>query len=214
MKNTATKLANYLLDIRAVKLSPANPFTWASGIKSPIYCDNRQTLSYPEVRNFLKKAFAEVIRDNYPGAEYIAGVATGAIAIGALVADYMQLPFVYVRPKAKDHGLKNRIEGYLPEGKKVVVVEDLVSTGMSSLAAVDALREHGAEVLGMVSIFSYLLPVAQENFEKAGCKLLPLSEYNTLLGEALKAGYIDAGELKILEEWRKDPENWYEKVKK
>ncbi len=214
MKNTATKLANYLLEIGAVKLSPADPFTWASGIKSPIYCDNRKTLSYPEVRDFLKVAFAEAIEANYPDAEYIAGVATGAIAMGALVADYRQLPFVYVRPKAKDHGLKNRIEGYLPEGKKVVVIEDLVSTGMSSLAAVAALREHGSKVLGMLSIFSYSLSVARKNFEEAGCALLPLSEYDTLLREALRTGYIDAKELEILEAWRKDPENWYEKIKK
>jgi len=211
MKNSASKLANYLLNIKAVKLQARNPFVWASGIKAPIYCDNRQLLSYPEIRTFLKKSFVEVIKTNFPDVEYIAGVATGAIAIGVLVADVMELPFVYVRPKPKEHGLKSQIEGYLPEGKKVVVIEDLISTGKSSLSAVEALRKNGANVLGMVAIFSYLLPVAEVNFEQANCKLLTLSDYNVLLKEALQLGYIDENELKILEEWRKEPENWWKK---
>ncbi len=210
MKNIATKLANYLLEIKAVKLSPENPFTWASGLKSPIYCDNRQILSYPEIRNFVKESFATVIKENFPDAEYIAGVATGAIAVGVLTADLLGLPFVYVRPKAKDHGLKNQIEGKIEAGKKVVVVEDLVSTGKSSLEAVKALKEAEAEVLGMVSIFTYGLEVAKRNFEEAGCKLIPLTNYNILLDEAIKNGYINNTDLESLQTWRKDPENWYE----
>ncbi len=209
MKNISTKLANYLLEIKAVKLSPENPFTWASGLKSPIYCDNRQILSYPEIRNFVKNSFATVIKENFPEAEYIAGVATGAIAVGVLTADLLGIPFVYVRPKAKDHGLKNQIEGKIEAGKKVVVVEDLVSTGKSSLEAVKALREAGSNVLGMVSIFTYGLEVAEKNFDEADCKLIPLTNYNVLLDEAIKNGYINNTDLESLQIWRKDPENWY-----
>ena len=214
MKNISTKLANYLLKIGAVKLSPSNPFTWTSGIKSPIYCDNRQILSYPEIRTFVKKSFAEIIKTQFPDNEHLAGVATGAIAIGALTADYMNLPFVYVRPKPKDHGLKNQIEGKIDKGTKAVVIEDLVSTGMSSLSAVDALIDAGIEVTGMVSIFTYELPQAKENFERKGIKLVSLTNYNILTEEAVKSGYITKNELGSLKEWRKSPEKWYKSLLK
>jgi orotate phosphoribosyltransferase len=212
MKNIATKLAKYLLEIKAVKLSPESPFTWASGLKSPIYCDNRQILSYPEIRNFVKESFATIIKEHFPNTEYIAGVATGAIAIGVLTADLLELPFVYVRPKAKDHGLKNRIEGKIEPGKNVVVIEDLVSTGKSSLEAVKALREVEANILGMTSIFTYELEIAKQNFEQENCKLIPLTDYNTLLNEAIKEGYINNSDLESLQNWKKDPENWYKTI--
>lgn len=208
--NTVEKLvASQLLEVEAVKLQPNQPFTWASGWKSPIYCDNRKTLSYPKVRSTIKLELARIIMEKYPDVEVIAGVATGAIAQGALVADALGLPFVYVRSAKKDHGMENLVEGYLEEGKKVVVVEDLISTGGSSLKAVAALRnEKKANVLGMVAIFTYGFPVAQEQFAAASVELTTLSNYNALLELAAETNYVDASVIPTLQEWRKDPSNW------
>lgn len=185
-----------------------NPFVWASGWNSPIYTDNRKTLSYPEIRNFIKVELSRLILENFGEVEAVAGVATGAIAHGALVADNLGLPYVYVRSTPKDHGLENLIEGNLKPGQKVVVIEDLVSTGKSSLKAVDAIRLAGCEVLGMVAIFSYDFPVAAEKFKEAGVKLFTLSDYNAMLEVALDTDYIKEADVETLREWRTDPENW------
>ena len=193
---------------KAIKLEPANPFTWASGWKSPIYCDNRRTLSFPKIRSIIRDALVQTIREYYPDAEVIAGVATGAIAQGALVADAMGIPFVYVRSSAKGHGLGNQVEGYLEPGKKVVVVEDLISTGGSSLSAVEVLRQAGNPVLGMVAIFTYGFPLAVENFAKADCQLHTLTNYNELLQLALDSGYIQPEQLNTLKLWRETPDKW------
>ena len=203
-----TITAEKLLKIKAVKLQPSNPFTWASGWKSPIYCDNRKLMSYPDIRNFLKVQFARIIFEKYPHVEAIAGVATGAIAPGALVADLLGLPFVYVRATPKDHGLENLIEGDLKPNQKVVVVEDLVSTGLSSLKAVEAIRKDGADVIGMVSIFSYGFPIATQNLKDANVELTSLSNYDAILDEALRTEYIDESELETLQEWREKPDTW------
>ena len=208
MKTVARLLAEKLLKISAVKLQPSNPFTWASGWNSPIYTDNRKTLSYPEVRSFIKLELSRMVLENFPEADAVAGVATGAIAQGALVADELDLPYVYVRSTPKDHGLENLIEGNLKPGQKVVVVEDLVSTGKSSLKAVEAIRAAGCEVIGMVALFSYGFPVAEENFRMAGVKLITLSDYNTMLDVALETNYITENYIATLQEWRKDPANW------
>jgi len=208
MQNTAKQVAEYLLQIKAIKLEPANPFTWASGWKSPIYCDNRKTLSFPEVRTYIKKAFAEAVKEKYPEVEVIAGVATGAIAQGALVAEEMNLPMVYIRSSAKAHGMTNLIEGEIKAGQKVVVIEDLISTGGSSLKAVEALREAGCEVLGMVAIFTYGFQTAADNFTNAKCKLDTLSEYSIMIDRAQEIGYVQAEDVDQLKEWRKDPANW------
>jgi len=205
---TSKKIANSLLQSNAIKLQPTNPFTWASGWKSPIYCDNRITLSFPAVRKQIRDAFVETIKAEFGVPDLIAGVATGAIAQGALVADGMELPFVYVRSAAKDHGRGNLIEGEVKAGQKVVVVEDLISTGGSSLKAVEALREAGCEVLGMVAIFTYGFPVAITNFEKAGVKLVTLSNYNALLELALETGYIKSEQIEVLKKWRQAPDTW------
>ncbi|MDR2848795.1 MAG: orotate phosphoribosyltransferase [Bacteroidales bacterium] len=201
-------ISYYLLQSKAIKLEPAKPFTWASGWKSPIYCDNRRTLSFPEVRTIIRDALVATIRQYYPQTEVIAGVATGAIAQGALVAEAMNLPFVYVRSSAKEHGLGNRIEGYLEAGKKTVVVEDLISTGGSSLTAVDAIRNAGNPVLGMVAIFTYGFPLAEANFQKADCQLHTLTNYIELLDLALASGYIQADQLDLLKKWREAPQEW------
>lgn len=207
--NTLEKItAEKLLKIKAIKLQPSNPFTWASGWKSPIYCDNRKLMSYPDIRNFLKVQFARIIFEKYPDVEAIAGVATGAIAPGALVADLLGLPFVYVRATAKGHGLENMIEGDLKPKQKVIVVEDLISTGMSSLKAVEAIRKDGAEVIGMVSIFSYGFPIAIQNMKDANVELTSLSNYDAILDEALRTEYIDESELETLQEWRENPDTW------
>jgi orotate phosphoribosyltransferase len=208
MENCAKKTAEYLLQIKAIKLQPSNPFTWASGWKSPIYCDNRKTLSFPEVRSFIRDSFAVMIKDLYPGAELIAGVATGAIAHGALAADRMGLPFIYVRSGAKEHGLGNQIEGYYEKGQKVVVIEDLISTGGSSLSAVKALREAGCEVLGMVAIFTYEFKKASDGFASENCKLDTLSNYSALIDTAVNTGYIGETEVETLKKWRTDPSVW------
>lgn len=201
-------IANLLLQSEAIRLSPDKPFQWASGWMSPIYCDNRKTLAYPEARNKIKYSFAALIKEKFLSTEAIAGVATGAIAQGALVADLLGLPFMYVRSEAKGHGLENLIEGDPRPGQKVVVIEDLISTGGSSLKAVQALREKGCEVLGMAAIFTYGFPKAVESFRQAGCELYTLSNYEVLIELALETGYVSAGHAETLKEWRKSPENW------
>ena len=208
MDNVKNKVASELLRISAVKVQPDAPFTWASGWHSPFYCDNRKALSYPDVRNLIRDSLTDAISSGFPEFDVIAGVATGAVAQGALVADRMGKPFVYVRSAPKDHGLANLIEGYLEPGSRVVVVEDLVSTGGSSLKAVDALRNAGCEVVGMVASFTYGFPVAEEAFAKAGVKLVTLTDYPAMLETAVASGYIRESSLKTLEEWRKNPSEW------
>lgn len=202
------KVAESLLQIKAIKLNPTNHFTWASGWYSPIYCDNRKILSYPAVRKQVYEAFADLIAEKYPDAEVLAGVATGAIAHGVLVAEKMGKPFIYVRSAPKSHGLTNQVEGEVKPGAKVVVIEDLVSTGGSSLSAVEALKKAGCDVLGMVAIFTYGFPTAEENFAKAGVKLDTLSNYNTMIEMAIEQGYVHPDELETLKEWRRDPASW------
>lgn len=204
----STQVAETLLEIKAIKLSPNDHFTWASGWFSPIYCDNRKLLSYPKARKLVYEAFAEVIAAKYPEADIIAGVATGAIAHGVLAAEAMGKPFIYVRSAPKGHGLTNQIEGEYKAGMKVVVVEDLISTGGSSLSAVEALRSAGCEVLGMVAIFSYQFPLSVDNFKKADCELTTLSDYTTLIEVAEKQNYIKASDVETLKEWRKSPDTW------
>ncbi|MFK8059007.1 MAG: orotate phosphoribosyltransferase [Polaribacter sp.] len=207
-KDTAKKTAELLLQIKAIKLSPNDPFNWASGWKSPIYCDNRVTLSYPPVRIFLKEEIAKIVELQYGKPDVIAGVATGAIAIGILVAQELGVPFIYVRPEPKKHGRKNQIEGHLESGQNVVVIEDLISTGNSSLNAVAALKEAGAVVKGMVAIFSYGFDVASKNFEEKNVGLTTLSNYENLLEQALDSSYITDKELITLNDWRKNPSEW------
>lgn len=209
MKRVEKKVAEKLLKIRAIKLQPTMPFTWASGWKSPIYCDNRKTLSYPETRTFIKEEFCKLIKDKHPDVEVIAGVATGAIAQGALIAEAMGLPFIYVRSAPKGHGLENLIEGDLKPKQKVVVIEDLISTGGSSLKAVEAIRDNGAEVLGMMAIFTYEFPAAVAAFKEHNVQLTTLSNYSTMLEVALEIDYIAHNEMETLQEWRKDPANWH-----
>lgn len=210
-KETAQKTAALLLQINAIKLQPQKPFTWASGWKSPIYCDNRVTLSYPTIRNYIREHLARQIEELYGKPEMIAGVATGAIGIGALVADYLNVPFCYVRPEAKSHGRQNKIEGYLEPNTSVVVIEDLISTGKSSLMAVEALKESKAKVKGMMAIFSYGFETAEENFKNSEIALYTLSNYEMLLKEAERSQYINSEEAALLAEWRKDPANWNQK---
>jgi orotate phosphoribosyltransferase len=213
MYETAKKTAEYLLQIKAIKLQPAKPFTWASGWKSPIYCDNRKTLSFPEVRGYIRDSFAAKVRELYPGAELIAGVATGAIAHGALVADKLGLPFIYVRSGVKDHGLGNQIEGHYENGQKVVVIEDLISTGGSSLGAVRALREAGCEVLGMIAIFTYGFARAADSFAAEQCRLDTLSNYSVLVDMAAASGYITQGDVETLKVWRTEPSEWGKEIR-
>jgi len=208
MENSAKRTAEYLLQINAIKLQPSNPFTWASGWKSPIYCDNRKTLSFPKVRSFIRDSFAALITELYPDADLVAGVATGAIAHGALAADKLGKPFIYVRSEAKEHGLGNQIEGYFVKGQKVVVIEDLISTGGSSLNAVRALRNAGCEVLGMIAIFTYEFRKATDGFATENCKLNTLSNYSTLIETAVNSGYVSAAEVETLKKWRVDPSVW------
>ena len=208
METLEKVIAGKLLQIKAVKLQPAHPFTWASGWKSPIYCDNRKTLSYPEIRNTIKIELARLINEYFSETTAIAGVATGGIPQGALVADYLGLPFVYVRSAPKDHGLENLIEGELKPGSKVAIIEDLVSTGGSSLKAVKAIRNFGCEVTGMLAIFTHGFPVAELQFKEAGVSLVTLSNYNAVIEEAARINYINEDDIAILQEWRKDPANW------
>lgn len=211
MERTQIEVTKKLLDIDTIKIQPLSPFTWASGWKSPIYCDNRKILSFPETRSFIRDKFVEIIQNKYPNAEVIAGVATGAIAHAVLVADKLGLSFIYVRSKPKGHGLENLIEGDLKPGQKVVVIEDLVSTGESSLKAAEAVNNFGGEVIGMLSIFTYNFDVAKEKFKKANIELTPLSRYQVLIDTALEAGEISKDQIETLMEWRKDPANWGKK---
>lgn len=206
--NTAEKTAELLLQINAIKLNSKNPFTWASGWKSPIYCDNRIILSFPAVRNFIREEFAKNIEKKFGKPDVIAGVATGAIGIGILVAEYMGLPFVYVRPEPKKHGRQNQIEGFLQKGQSVVVVEDLISTGGSSLLAVEALRNEGAIIKGMAAIFTYGFDVSVNRFKEENVELFTLSDYDCLLKGAVEKRYIDQEEMSTLQEWRKSPSTW------
>lgn len=208
MDNLKKAFAAKLLNVKAIKLQPNDPFTWASGWKSPFYCDNRKTLSFPELRSYVKLELTHAVLEHFAEADVVAGVATGAIAQGALVADALGLPFVYVRSKAKDHGMGNLIEGELPAGAKVVVVEDLISTGGSSLKAVEAIRRAGCEVVGMVASYTYGFPVAKQAFDEAGVKLVTLTDYEHVVAEAAETGYISESDVEMLHEWRKDPANW------
>jgi orotate phosphoribosyltransferase len=206
----AGEVSSKLLEIGAIKLNAQNPFTWSSGIRSPIYCDNRLALSYPNVRNFVKSELIKIIQENFSEVQGIAGVATAGIPHGALISDALELPFIYIRSSPKGHGMTNLIEGKISPSLKVVVVEDLVSTGGSSLKAVEAIRKAGMEVLGMVAIFSYGFEVAENNFKNAGVKLICLSDYDYLLKEAMKGRYIHQTEIDDLSSWRKSPENWFD----
>ncbi|MCF8301638.1 MAG: orotate phosphoribosyltransferase [Bacteroidales bacterium] len=207
-KDTAQATAEYLLQIKAIKLDNANPFTWTSGIRSPIYCDNRKTLSYPRIRTFIRQQFTKLIHEEYGDVDVVAGVATGAIAHGVLVAQDLGVPFVYVRSSQKEHGLQNKIEGVVESGQSVVVVEDLISTGKSSLAAVDALREGGFYVKGMAAIFTYGLEKAIQSFKESNCMLKTLTDYNTLIQIAQEKGFIKESDISSLMEWRSNPEAW------
>jgi orotate phosphoribosyltransferase len=206
--DTAQKIAGLLLKIKAVELRPDNPFTWASGMKSPIYCDNRKTLSYPEIRTMIRDEFVKMIREKYQEVEVIAGVATGAIAQGVLVADALEKSFIYVRSESKSHGLENQVEGVLYGGQKVIVIEDLVSTGGSSLKAVEAIHKAGGEVLSLLAIFSYNLTRATDSFKEKKCSLITLSNYDTLIDIAFQSGYISKNDLNLLKRWRENPDTW------
>jgi orotate phosphoribosyltransferase len=212
--DAAFKVAEFLLQIKAIRLQPEKPFTWASGIKAPIYCDNRKTLSYPKIRTYIRQQFVEHINENFGKPDVIAGVATGGIAIGALVAQEMGLPFVYVRSEPKKHGLTNMIEGDVEKGQNVVVVEDLISTGGSSLKAVEALREKGCNVKGLVAIFTYGFDESVQAFKKAKCKFVTLTDYSKLINAAVQKEYVDEKQLRSLKEWRTDPTAWGESVVK
>lgn len=208
MDNIKRDFASRLLQVKAIKLQPNNPFTWASGWLSPFYCDNRKTLSYPELRNYVKLELVHKVLECFPEAEVVAGVATGAIAQGALVADELNLPFVYVRSKPKDHGLENLIEGDLKPGMKVVVIEDLISTGGSSLKAVEAIRSNACEVIGMVASYTYGFPVAEKAFREANVRLETLTDYEHVVAEALATGYISEHDVEVLHDWRQAPDKW------
>lgn len=207
-EDKAIKVAEFLLQVKAIKLSPNKPFTWASGIKSPIYCDNRVTLSYPNIRTFMRQAYAESILDHFGKPDVIAGVATGGIAQGALVAQELGIPFIYVRSSVKEHGMGNQIEGYFEKGQKVVVIEDLISTGGSSLKAIAALRDAELDVRGLVAIFTYGFNIAHENFANAECPYVTLSDYNSMIAEALDSNLISQDDMDSLKRWRDNPSTW------
>ena len=204
----AKQIAKYLLQINAIILQPNNPFTWASGWKSPIYCDNRKTLSFPQIRTHIRMNMCEIIKEKYPHVNVIAGVATGGIPIGCLIAEELGLPFIYIRSSNKEHGRKNLIEGYYNQGQTVVVIEDLISSGKSSLSAVKALRDEDLIVKGLISIFSYGFKVADNNFKDHDCEKISLCDYNTLVNEALKSNYIEKEDIELLNQWRENPEKW------
>ncbi|GAB4380935.1 MAG: orotate phosphoribosyltransferase [Salibacteraceae bacterium] len=206
--NSARKVAEFLLQIKAIILRPSDPFTWSSGWKAPIYCDNRRTLSFPRIRTFIRQEIVKAIDDNFGRPDLIAGVATGGIAQAALVAQELGLPLVYVRPKVKTHGTKSQIEGVIESGQSVIVIEDLVSTGNSSLTAVDALRDAGCIVKGMVAIFSYGFDIARNNFMEHKCPLVTLTDYDAVIQKAIETNYIQEADLESLNAWREDPENW------
>lgn len=207
-KETAKSVAESLLQIKAIELNKLTPFTWASGWKSPIYCDNRKILSYPKVRTFIRQKFVEMIQENFGQVDVIAGVATGGIAVAALIAQELELPLVYVRSSSKAHGLQNQVEGVVDQGQRVVVIEDLISTGMSSLRAVEALRETGCHIVGMVAIFTYGFEHAKENFRNYKCPLYTLSDYDSMIETAVEKEYINSEDIESLKSWRKDPANW------
>jgi orotate phosphoribosyltransferase len=207
-KDRALKVAEFLLQIKAVKLQPSQPFTWASGWSSPIYCDNRKTLSFPAIRTHIRQGYAEAILEKFGKPDVIAGVATGGIAQGALVAQELGIPFIYVRSSAKGHGLGNQIEGHFEKGQKVIVIEDLISTGGSSLVAVEALREAGCEVKGLIAIFTYGFDVAAENFKAADCPFVTLTDYDHLIDQALKLEYINEADVQSLKKWKNSPSTW------
>jgi len=207
-KERALQIAKLLLKVKAVKLQPEQAFTWASGWKSPIYCDNRLTLSYPQIRTYIRQEFVKIIQEEFGDVDLIAGVATGGIALGALVAQEMGLPFAYVRSSQKEHGMTNQVEGVVESGQRVVVIEDLISTGGSSLKAVEALRNLNCDVKGLVAIFSYDFDLAKENFEAAKCNLFTLSDYHALIEQALADEFIQEKDLESLKNWRRDPSNW------
>ncbi len=204
----AKQVAKSLLQINAIILKPSTPFVWAAGWNSPIYCDNRKTLSYPEIRNYIRQGLSAIVKNHYKGANVIAGVATAGIPHGALVAEELGLPFIYVRAKAKEHGKQNQIEGHFEEGQTVVLVEDLISSGKSSLEAVAALREAGMNVKGLVSIFTYGFEAASQNFQNADCDFVSLCDYDNMLPQALETNHINSEELPLLKEWRKNPSIW------
>lgn len=208
MSQNEKAVAEKLLQINAIKLNPGEPFTWASGWKSPIYCDNRKVLSFPFIREFIKSEMSNILFEQFPDAELLAGVATAGIAWGAMAADQLKLPYIYVRPKPKEHGLGNQIEGFYTPGQKVVVIEDLISTGKSSLQVVDVLRAAGMEVTGMVSIFTYGFPVAKAAFEKAGVPYISLTNYPVLIDLAIEKGLVSAAQQEVLLKWSQDPGNW------
>ncbi len=208
MEKIAKQIAENLLQIKAIKLEPTNHFTWASGWFSPIYCDNRKTLSFPEVRTLIKDSFVKLIAENYKDYDVIAGVATGAIAIGVLVAEALNKPFVYIRSSAKEHGMGNQIEGFLEEGKKVLIIEDLISTGGSSIAAAKAVRAANCEVVGMLAIFTYGFQKAVDSFANENIELRTLSNYDILINHAIETGYVSENDVELLQEWRKNPSNW------
>lgn len=207
-EESALKVAEFLLQIKAIQLQPNKPFTWASGWKSPIYCDNRKSLSYPKIRTYIRQQLAKAIQEEYGKPDVIAGVATGGIAQGALVAQELNLPFVYVRPEPKKHGLGNQVEGVIEKGQNVVLIEDLISTGKSSLNAVEAIRDAGCDVKGMVAIFTYGFEIADENFKKNKCDVIALSDYDTLITQALKTKYITKNDVDTLKAWKQSPETW------
>jgi orotate phosphoribosyltransferase len=210
-EEAALKIAQYLLQIKAIRLNPKNPFTWASGWKSPIYCDNRITLSFPVIRTYIRQQFVQIINDEFGDIDLIAGIATGGIAHGALVAHDLGLPFAYVRTAKKDHGLSNQIEGVVESGQSVIMIEDLISTGMSSMMAVQAVKERGANVKGLIAIFTYGFEVANKKFEEVGGKVFSLCNYDFLLQQALEENYIHEDEMAVLKNWRHDPEHWNQK---
>lgn len=207
-EESALKVAEFLLQIKAIQLQPNKPFTWASGWKSPIYCDNRKSLSFPKVRTYIRQQLAKAIVEQYGKPDVIAGVATGGIAQGALVAQELNLPYVYIRPEPKKHGLGNQVEGAIEKGQSVVLVEDLISTGKSSLNAVEALRDAGCEVKGMVAIFTYGFEIADENFKNSNCDIIALSDYDTLIMQALKTKYITKNDIDTLKAWKDNPGAW------
>lgn len=207
-EESGLKVAEFLLQIKAIELNPETPFTWASGWKSPIYCDNRKSLSYPKIRTYIRQEFVNIIQEHYGKPDVIVGVATGGIAIGALVAQDLGLPFAYVRASAKGHGLQNLVEGVIEDGQNAVVIEDLVSTGKSSLNAVEALKQEGVKVKGMVAIFTYGFDVAREQFDKAGIPLSVLTDYETLMKQALKSGHVTDSQIELLRSWRDNPAEW------
>lgn len=208
MSVSEKQIANLLLQIKAIKINVAKPFQWASGWKSPIYCDNRKTLSYPKIRNIIKEQFIELINNKFDNVEAIAGIATGSIAIGAIIADALNLPFLYIRSNQKDHGLQNLVEGEIVPHQRIVIVEDLVSTGGSSLKAAKTLKDISCDVIGMIAIFTYDFKITENRFNEAGCRLYTLCNYDNLINRAIETGYINSEEIELIRQWHENPEGW------